>query len=104
LSVAAVHALVDGNRLPSDLPCSAEALIGGDAREPAIMAASILAKVSRDRHMVALHARYPNYGFDRHKGYPTPEHFAALERHGPCPEHRRTFSPVRQMTLALEVP
>jgi ribonuclease HII len=101
LSIAAAHALVDGNRLPTGLPCSAEALVGGDSREPAIMAASILAKVSRDRHMLGLHARFPDYGFDRHKGYPTPEHFATLERHGPCPEHRRSFAPVRQLLLSF---
>jgi ribonuclease HII len=96
LSVPASFALVDGNRLPAKLPCSAQALVGGDAREPAIMAASILAKVSRDRHMHELHARFPDYGFDRHKGYPTPDHLAALQRFGPCAEHRRSFGPVRR--------
>lgn len=95
LAPAATRALVDGNRLPRDLPCPARAVVGGDALEPAIMAASILAKVSRDRHMLALHARYPRFGFDRHKGYPTPEHLEALRRWGPCPEHRRSFAPVR---------
>ena len=97
LPIAAMHALVDGNKLPAGLPCRAEALVGGDTREPAIMAASILAKVSRDRHMLGLHARYPDYGFDRHKGYPTPAHLAALERFGPCPQHRRSFAPVRRL-------
>jgi ribonuclease HII len=100
LSIAAEHVLVDGNRLPRELPCSAEALVGGDAREPAIMAASILAKVSRDRHMLDLHLRYPGYGFDRHKGYPTAAHFAALQRLGPCVEHRRSFAPVRRLLVA----
>lgn len=95
LSPSPVHALIDGNRLPKSLPCTAQALVGGDALEPAIMAASILAKVARDRHMHALHARYPHYGFERHKGYPTPEHLDALRTHGPCPEHRRSFAPVR---------
>lgn len=95
LSPSPVHALIDGNRLPKSLPCTAQALVGGDALEPAIMAASILAKVARDRHMHALHARYPHYGFERHKGYPTPEHLDALRKHGPCPEHRRSFAPVR---------
>jgi ribonuclease HII len=95
LSIAAEHALIDGNKIPRDLPCRAEALVGGDGIEPAIMAASILAKVSRDNHMHTLHARYPEYGFDRHKGYPTPAHLAALERLGPCPEHRRSFAPVK---------
>jgi ribonuclease HII len=94
--------LVDGDRVPPDLPCPARALVGGDGREPAIMAASILAKVSRDRHMRALDARYPGYGFERHKGYSTPEHLDALARLGPCVEHRRSFAPVREcMQIAL---
>lgn len=100
LGVAADQALIDGNKLPPGLPCPAQALIKGDSREPAIMAASILAKVSRDRYMLQLHARYPHYGFDRHKGYPTPEHFRLLQQHGPCPEHRRSFAPVRERLLA----
>lgn len=95
LSPAADLARIDGNRLPKDLPCAAEALIGGDAIEPAIMAASILAKVARDRRMQELHAQYPQYGFDRHKGYPSPAHVSALMTHGPCPEHRRSYAPVR---------
>jgi ribonuclease HII len=95
LSPMADAARIDGNRLPQGLPCPAEALIGGDAIEPAIMAASILAKVARDRRMVELHARHPQYGFDRHKGYPSPAHLAALTEHGPCPEHRRSYAPVR---------
>ena len=70
-------------------------VVGGDAIEPAIMAASILAKVSRDRLMVQLHATFPQYGFDVHKGYPTPAHLSALSRHGPCAHHRRSFAPVR---------
>ena len=92
-------ARIDGNRLPSGLPCPAEAWIGGDARDRSIMAASILAKVSRDRFMCDLHATWPEYGFDRHKGYGSPVHLAALERHGPCPQHRRSFAPVRQLGL-----
>ncbi|WP_147651557.1 ribonuclease HII [Vulcaniibacterium gelatinicum] len=88
---------VDGNALPRGLPCPAEAWVGGDARDRAIMAASILAKVSRDRAMLALHARWPQYGFDAHKGYPTPAHLAALRAHGPCPAHRRSFAPVREV-------
>lgn len=101
-----VHApdrvLVDGNALPRGLPCPADALVGGDGRERAIMAASILAKVSRDRHMVALDALHPGYGFSAHKGYSTPEHLSALERLGPCAQHRRSFAPVtRQYELAL---
>ncbi len=100
LSPAAEIARIDGNTLPRDLPCPAEAIIGGDAIEPAIMAASILAKVARDRHMHALHLRYPDYGFDRHKGYPSPAHLAALKAHGPCPEHRRSYAPVRDAIAA----
>jgi ribonuclease HII len=87
--------LVDGNRLPPGLTVPARAIVGGDASEPAISAASILAKVRRDQILRALHAQWPPYGFDVHKGYPTPSHLAALQRHGPCPEHRRSFAPVR---------
>ena len=102
LAVAPERALIDGNVVPKNLCCPGEALVGGDARERAIMAASILAKVSRDRHMVALDALHPGYGFAAHKGYSTPEHFAALERLGPCAQHRRSFAPVtRQYELAL---
>lgn len=92
---AACTARIDGNALPRDLPCPAEAWIGGDARDRSIMAASILAKVLRDRHMRELHRRWPQYGFDAHKGYATPAHRAALARLGPCPAHRRSFAPVR---------
>ena len=88
LSPSADAARIDGNRLPQVLPCPAEALVGGDAIEPAIMAASILAKVARDRRMLELHALHPQYGFDLHKGYPSPAHLAALTTHGPSPEHR----------------
>lgn len=95
LSPGADHALIDGNRLPPGLPCPAEALVKGDAREPAIMAASILAKVARDRWMCELDARHPGYGFALHKGYPTPAHLENLRRLGPCAEHRRSFAPVR---------
>jgi ribonuclease HII len=103
LALAPERVLVDGNMLPKGLPCPAEALVGGDGRERAIMAASILAKVSRDRRMVELDAVHPGYGFAAHKGYSTPEHFAALERLGPCAQHRRSFAPVtRQYELALE--
>ncbi|HEY9132764.1 MAG TPA: ribonuclease HII [Dyella sp.] len=91
------YALIDGNRLPKQLPCPARAIVGGDASEPAICAASIIAKVSRDRHMVELDARYPGYGFARHKGYSVPEHFEALNRLGPCEAHRRSFAPVRDL-------
>ncbi|MDH7454550.1 ribonuclease HII [Luteimonas composti] len=99
LAPAATHARIDGNRLPTGLPCQAEAIVGGDGVEPAIMAASILAKVARDRAMVELHSQFPQYGFDQHKGYPSPHHLAALREHGPCPHHRRSFSPVQQQLL-----
>lgn len=92
-------ARIDGNRLPADLPCPAEAWVGGDARCRSIMAASILAKTHRDALMLALHAQYPQYGFDAHKGYGSPHHLAALQAHGPCPAHRRSFAPVRQSDL-----
>jgi ribonuclease HII len=101
-AVRALHltptlALVDGNRCPTDLPCVARALVGGDGFEPSISAASILAKVARDREMCRLDVEYPQYGFARHKGYGTREHLAALGRHGPCAVHRRSFGPVRAL-------
>ncbi len=89
-------ALIDGNRLPKNLVCAAHAIVDGDALEPAIGAASILAKVARDARMRELDARFPGYGFAQHKGYPTAEHFAALQRLGPCAEHRRSFAPVQR--------
>ena len=92
---AADIARIDGNCLPRNLPCPAETIIGGDGSDRAIMAASILAKVTRDRHMCELHQRWPGYGFDEHKGYATPAHRAALARLGPCPAHRRSFAPVQ---------
>ncbi|MCW4453322.1 ribonuclease HII [Flavobacterium sp. MXW15] len=88
-------ARIDGNKVPKGLPCAAEALVGGDALDRSIMAASIVAKVTRDRIMLALHQQHPEYGFDLHKGYGTPAHLAALRTHGPCPHHRRSFAPVR---------
>lgn len=87
---------VDGNRLPV-LPMAAEAIVGGDAKVPAISAASILAKVTRDRWCLELHERHPEYGFDAHKGYPTPEHLNALRRLGPTPDHRMSFAPVHDV-------
>jgi len=86
--------LVDGNRLPL-LAMPAEAIVKGDATVPAISAASILAKVHRDRLCLALNEAHPVYGFDRHKGYPTAEHLAALREHGACAAHRRSYAPVR---------
>ena len=86
--------LIDGNRLPQ-LPIQARAIVGGDVSTPCISAASILAKTTRDAEMQLLHARFPDYGFDMHKGYPTALHLAALCRYGVSPVHRRTFRPVR---------
>src|SRR5690606_10129544 len=93
------HVQVDGNLCPSfaglPMKCSYEAIVDGDALRTCIGAASILAKVTRDRMMVELDALYPDYGFASHKGYSTPQHYKALKRHGPTPIHRRSFEPVR---------
>ena len=89
-------ALIDGNRCPI-LPIASEAIIKGDAKEPAISAASIIAKVTRDQQMQALHTQYPQYGFNQHMGYSTEVHMQALKQYGPCEEHRRTFAPVRDL-------
>ena len=88
-------AWIDGNRVPPDLGCEAEAVVKGDSKIIQISAASVLAKTARDAEMYALAERYPQYGFERHKGYGTAEHLAALQRHGALPEHRRSFAPVR---------
>lgn len=90
------RALVDGNRCPA-LDCPAEAVIGGDASIACISAASILAKVARDAEMLRLHQIYPHYGLDKHKGYPTAQHLAALQQHGVCDIHRRSFGPVKRL-------
>jgi len=95
LEVAPEEAWVDGDRCP-ELPCPTRAIVGGDRDVAAISAASILAKTARDAMLLELDARYPLYGFAQNKGYSTKEHLAALARHGPCPEHRRSFEPVRQ--------
>lgn len=89
------EALIDGNRCP-DLPMAARAIVKGDALEACISAASILAKTERDKVMRGLADMYPQYGFEQHAGYPVPEHLAALETHGPCPEHRKSFGPVKK--------
>jgi ribonuclease HII len=94
LRVAPDEAWVDGERCPA-LACAARAVVGGDRRVRQISAASILAKTERDAEMRRLHERYPQYGLDRHKGYPTTEHLAQLARHGVCAIHRRSFAPVR---------
>lgn len=90
-------ALIDGNRLPVDPPCRCEAQVQGDGAYACIAAASILAKNARDRIMIDLHERYPGYGFCHNFGYPTPEHLRALKERGPCPIHRKTFSPVMEI-------
>ena len=92
-------ARVDGNRAPT-LRCAVQTLVRGDALDPAISAASILAKTARDAALRELHTRFPAYRFDVHKGYPTPLHLALLREHGPCVEHRRSFSPVRALIAA----
>lgn len=101
LAVAPRSVQVDGNRLPDlrfrDGPIDGLAIVGGDARVESISAASIVAKTARDRLMLALHARYPDYEFARHKGYPTELHRARLREYGPCPEHRLSFAPVRAL-------
>ncbi|MFY9316145.1 MAG: ribonuclease HII [Burkholderiales bacterium] len=100
LAIVPDEAWIDGNRCPQ-LTCRARAIVQGDRLHPVISAASILAKTARDAEMQRLHERYPQYGFDRHKGYPTPQHLALLERHGPCAIHRRSFMPVqRRLDLA----
>ena len=98
LAVPPEEAWVDGNRRPA-LACAVRAIVKGDRDVPAISAASILAKTARDAMLVELDSRHPGYGFARHKGYPTPEHFAALARLGPCIAHRRSFAPVAQADL-----
>jgi ribonuclease HII len=95
LRLLPVLVLVDGNRLPT-LKVAAEAVVGGDASVSEISAASILAKVTRDRLCAEMHEAHPEYGFDAHKGYPTPEHLQALFQHGPSPVHRRSYAPVQR--------
>jgi ribonuclease HII len=97
LSIVPEHVLVDGNRIPPNLPCSAEAVVKGDARQAAISAASILAKVTRDRDIVQAAQIYPEYGFEKHKGYPTAQHLEAIRLHGITPIHRRSFAPVKKI-------
>ena len=89
-------AVVDGNRIPPEMPVSSYAIVKGDATEPAIGAASILAKVTRDRLMAEMALEWPQYGFEVHKGYPTPQHLEALRMHGVCPHHRRSYAPVKE--------
>ena len=99
LSISPELAMIDGNKVPPGLPCAGEAVVKGDGKIAAIAAASILAKTHRDALMRQLAVEYPLYGFERHMGYPTAAHFAALETHGPCSAHRRSFAPVAQLSL-----
>ncbi|MFH1604751.1 MAG: ribonuclease HII [Pseudomonadota bacterium] len=99
LSIAPQEVLVDGNRCPR-VAYPVRAIVKGDGKIPAISAASILAKTARDAEMQRLHQRYPQYGLDRHKGYPTPAHLAALKRYGVIEIHRRSYAPVRRLLLA----
>ncbi len=101
LRVAPDEVLVDGNRCPT-LACRVCAIVKGDRSVASISAASIIAKTARDAMLRGFDELYPGYGFARHKGYATPEHLAALERHGPCAIHRRSFSPVAQIALDLD--
>jgi ribonuclease HII len=96
LAVRPEEAWIDGNHCPG-LSCRSRAIVDGDATHKVISAASILAKTARDAEMRALHERFPQYGFDRHKGYSTPEHFELLARFGPCEIHRRSFDPVKSL-------
>jgi len=92
------YVLIDGNRIPKNLsPDTTEAIVKGDGKSIAIAAASVIAKVVRDRMMFDLHKEYPQYGFDKHKGYGVPQHLQAIRKHGPCPHHRRTFAPIKYM-------
>jgi ribonuclease HII len=96
LAVRPGRVLIDGNRIPVQITLPAEAIVKGDAKVAEISAASILAKTARDAELVALDARYPAYGFARHKGYPTAEHLAAIAQYGVLPIHRKTFGPVKR--------
>jgi len=98
------HALIDGNLIPRDIPCSAEAVVKGDARSLSIAAASIVAKVTRDRLMVALDAQYPGYGWAKNAGYPTKDHMKGLLSLGVTPAHRRSFKPVHNILYQAENP
>jgi ribonuclease HII len=100
LSVAPEQAWIDGNRCP-ELACAMRAIVKGDRDVPVISAASILAKTARDAMLDELDGRFPEYGFAHNRGYGTPDHLAALARHGPCPAHRRSFAPVAQSVFGF---
>ncbi len=101
LSIRPDHVFVDGNKTLVDCFCGNTAIIKGDSRVAEISAASILAKVERDAQMLQLHKQYPEYGFDKHKGYPTKAHREILTVIGPCPEHRRSYAPVREVLQVI---
>ena len=103
LDIQPDHVLVDGNKVPLGLMMSCDAVVGGDAIHPEISAASILAKVTRDHAMVELDLKYPQFGFAKHKGYPTKAHFEAIAQHGVISEHRRSFGPVRKVLEQMYV-
>ena len=102
LAIQPEHVLVDGNKIPQCLSMSCEAIVGGDALHAEISAASILAKVTRDHQMIEMDRKYPQFGFAKHKGYPTKAHFEAIAEHGVIDEHRRSFGPVKKVIEALE--
>lgn len=102
LTIQPEHVLVDGNKIPQGLSMSCEAIVGGDALHAEISAASILAKVTRDHQMIEMDRKYPQFGFAKHKGYPTKAHFEAIAEHGVIDEHRRSFGPVKKVIEALE--
>ena len=102
LNISPDHVLVDGNKVPQGLAMSCEAIVGGDALHAEISAASILAKVTRDRDMVELDVQYPQFGFAKHKGYPTKAHFEAIAEHGVIDQHRRSYAPVKKALALLE--
>jgi ribonuclease HII len=102
LGVPAGSALIDGNIVPRRFPCKARAIVGGDGLALSVAAASIIAKVTRDRLMVKLSRRYRRYAWDSNKGYGTPEHAAAIKKHGVCTHHRRSFSPIERALRLLD--
>ena len=101
LPVQPEHVLVDGNKIPQGLAMSCDAVVGGDALHAEISAASILAKVTRDHQMIEMDQKHPQFGFAKHKGYPTKAHFEAIALHGVIDEHRRSFGPVKKVLAAL---
>lgn len=102
LPIQPAHLLVDGNKVPQGLAMSCDAVVGGDALHAEISAASILAKVTRDHQMIALDLQYPQFGFAKHKGYPTKAHFEAIAQYGVIDQHRRSFAPVRKVIEAMQ--